>query len=234
MTQVPAAVVDASPADSDSLIDRLSAVPVAVLSDAAGALGLPDGVLKGVRRLSGQRVVGYARTIGRELAASNSTQADFDPRLGMGTQMVIDSCAPNQVIVIGVRGDADFAVWGDNMATRARAVGVRGMVTDGAVRDIDEMDGLDMAVFAAATTPRQAFRRLVTTSINEPVVVGGVRVRPGDLIVADGDGVIAIAAEKVEEVLARAEAVHSVENEMQDYLRAGNSLVSAVEKYKAR
>jgi len=234
MTQDPALAAQASEANSGSLLERLSAVPVAVLSDAAGALGLPDTVLTGVRRICGRRVAGYARTVARELAPANATQADIDPSLGMGTQMVIDSCKPNEVIVIGVHGNTDFAVWGDNMATRAHAVGVRGMVTDGAIRDVDEMDGVGMAVFAAATTPRQAFRRLVTTSINGPVVVGGVRVCPGDLIVADGDGVIAIGAGKAAELVARAEALHAVENEMQGYIRAGNSLVSAVEKYKAR
>jgi len=125
-------------------------------------------------------------------------------------------------------------VWGDNMATRASSLGVRAVITDGAVRDIDEMDALGMAVFAAATTPRQAFRRLVTTSINQPVVVGGVRIRPGDLIVADGDGVIAIPIEHAEALAERAEAVHKIEATMQDYIRAGNTLVSAVETFKAR
>lgn len=219
---------------ADNLLDRLRALPVAVLSDAADSLGATGCVMNGVRRLVGERVAGYARTIGREVAPANGTQADIDPKLGMGTQVVIDSCGPDEVIVISARGNAEFAVWGDNMATRAHAVGVRAVVTDGVIRDLDEMEGIGMAVYAAGTTPRQAFKRLLTSSIDAPVVVAGVMVRRGDVIVADGDGVISIPAGRADEILAKAEAIQAVETQMHGFLVAGNSLVSAVEKYKQR
>lgn len=222
------------PTKSEALIKRLHALPVAILSDSAEAIGLPEAVLRGVSRMRGTRVAGYARTVARELAPSNATQADYGAALGMGTQAVIDSCGPLEIMVIAVRGNRDYAVWGDNMATRASSLGVRAIVTDGAVRDIDEMDSLGMAVFAGGTTPRQAFRRLVTTAINEPVVVGGVRIHPWDIIVADGDGVIAVSASKAEALARHAEDLHGIENTMQDYIRAGHSLVSAVDKFKAR
>jgi len=231
MAEKPAAIRTNA---ADALLKALEHLPVAVVSDTIDTLGLPNTVLRGVARMAGRRIVGRARTISRELAPSNVTQADIDPELGMGTQVLIDSCKPDDVIVIGARGDRDYAVWGDNMATRASAVGVRGMVTDGAVRDIDQMDDLGIAVFAGATTPRQAFKRLLTLSINEPVFCGGVRVRSGDIIIADGDGVVVIGAEHADKVAAKAAEIHAIENTMQDFLREGNELVAAVKKFKQR
>jgi regulator of RNase E activity RraA len=220
---------------SDPILAAFAGLPVAVISDAVDALGLPNTVLDpGVRCLSGDPVVGRARTISRFKAPANATQAEVDPSLGMGTQKVIDDCREGDVIVIGAENNTDFAMWGDNMAVRASSLGVRAVITDGVIRDIAEMPALNMSVFARGTTPRQAFRRMLTATIDQPTLCGGIMVRPGDIVIGDSDGVIVIPQAKAGEVAAKARDIHGVEDTMQGFIRGGNSLVAAVEKYKAR
>jgi len=216
------------------LLDRIAGLPVAVLSDAIDSLGLGNTVLDGVRRLSGRRVAGYARTISREATPQNMVQGDLDSQLGMGTQHVIDSCQPDDVIVVAARGYQSSAVWGDNMATRAGSLGVKGVVTDGAVRDLDEMDDLGMTVFAAGTVARQAMKRMITTAIDQPVVLGGVTVRSGDVVVGDGDGVVILPRPLAAAIVTEAERIQAVETEMHGFLKSGNALVAAVLKFKQR
>lgn len=223
------------PSSSDPLLAAFEGLPVAVISDAVDALGLPNTVMDpAVRALSGGPVCGRARTVNRLKAPPNATQADIDPSLGMGTQKLIDSCRDGDVIVIAAEDNLDYAMWGDNMAVRASSLGVRGIVTDGAVRDLAEMPALGITVFARGTTPRQAFRRMLTSSIDQPIVCGGVMVRSGDVVIADPDGVIVVPQDKAHDVAAKARALHDVEASMQTYIRTGKTLVSAVETFKAR
>ena len=198
-------------------------------------LGLPRAHMgQAVKRLSGKHVVGRARTIDRAPTPTNARQADIDPELGMGTYRVIDSALPGTVIVIAARGDVSAALWGGNMANRARQCGVRAVVTDGAVRDLDEMEEMEMAVFAGGTAAPQAPPRLVTLSIDQPVICGGVRVRPGDIIVGDCDGVVVVPQEKADAIAAKAESILATEVVMRKFVADGNSIFAAVEKYKVR
>jgi 4-hydroxy-4-methyl-2-oxoglutarate aldolase len=224
-----------STGDADKNLAAFEGLPVAVISDAVDALGLPNTVLDpGVRLLSGKPLVGRARTISRIKAPPNATQPEIDPSLGMGTQKLIDSCQSGDVVVIAAEDNLDFAMWGDNMGVRASSLGVRGVVTDGAVRDLDEMPKLGLSVYARGTTPKQAFRRMLTLTIDQPIVCGGVMVRSGDVVIGDADGVVVVPHARAAEVAAKAREIHGVEATMQDFIRAGNSLVSAVEKFKAR
>ncbi|HEY8612418.1 MAG TPA: hypothetical protein VIL69_14140 [Roseomonas sp.] len=219
----------------DAAIAAFAGLPVAVIADTLDALGHPSTVMDAsIRLLSGSPVVGRARTVDRAWAPVNANQGQVAPDLGMGTQDVIDSCCPDDIIVIATRDELRVGVWGDNMATRASALGVRAVVTDGAVRDLDEMPKLNLSVFAQATCPRQATRRMLTLAIDKPVLCGGVMVRPGDILVGDRDGIVAVPAEHALAVAARAREIHGVEEGMQAYIREGNTLVSAVNIYKQR
>ena len=220
---------------SDPQLLRYMSLPAATLSDAMDGLGLPLAHMgQAVKRLSGTHVVGRARTVDRTSAPTNARQADFGPELGMGTYRVIDSSLPGTVIVIAARGDVSAALWGGNMANRARQLGVMGVVTDGAVRDLDEMEELELAVFAGGTAAPQAPPRLVTLSIDQPIICGGVRVRPGDIIVGDCDGVVVVPHERSDEIADRAESILDTERVMRKFIAEGNSLVAAVEKYRVR
>ena len=218
-----------------TLIERSRKLPVAVISDALDALGLPTSIMDAtVRRFSGPKLVGVARTVNRMPATVNGSQLDIDPKLGMGTQFVLDSLLPGEVVVIAAGGCLSAAMIGDNMAHRANNQGATGFVTDGAIRDVDELSSMNLAIYAGGAIARQAFKRFVTLSIDQPIVCGSVRVCRGDLVVGDADGVIVISEKNIAAVLDKAEAIELVEGQMKVFINAGNSLVAAVEKYKQR
>jgi regulator of RNase E activity RraA len=223
------------PAVSDALLDELEHLPVAVLSDAMDALSLPSSIMDAtIRRLSGRRMVGRVRTVDRAPAAIGQTQADIDPKLGMGTQIVIDSAKPRDVVVVAARGCLGAGIIGDNMATRAKMCGVVGFIVDGAVRDLDVIDELGLNVYANATSPRQGLRRFVTLSVDQAVTCGSVLVAPGDVVVGDGDGVAVLPHAKVTEIVEKAKAIEAVEGQIKTFLEGGQTLVASVEKYKQR
>lgn len=225
----------ATPLVSDTLLDRAAKLPVAVLSDAIDALGLPSTILDpSIRRLCGGRLAGRARTVDRMPAPPNASQIDFDTRLGMGTQFVIDTARARDVIVINAQGNCSAGLVGDNMGHRAHKVGALGFIIDGAVRDVDELEALGLHIYARAVSPRQGARRFVTTAVDSPIMCGSVRIRPGDLIVGDADGVAVLPHEHAANIVERAEAIEQVEMTMKAFLDSGNTLVAAVEKYKQR
>ncbi len=214
---------------------RLQSIATAVLSDAMDALSLPSTFIDGgVRRLAGKRFAGRARTVDRAPSPTNARQPQVDPTLGMGIQEAIDAAPAGAVMVIAARGDLSAAMWGGNMGIRARSVGVCAVVTDGTVRDLDEMDALGLAVFGQGCCSRQAYERYVTLSVGAPVIVGGVRISHDDILVGDGDGVVVIPSAQADEIAARAEAITAVEAQMQAFLEEGNTLVDAIRKFRQR
>lgn len=164
----------------------------------------------------------------------NAGQEEIDPGLSFAIQEVIDACGPDSVLVIATQGIASHANWGGNMAVRASMVGAQGLVTDGAVRDLHEMEELGMNIFAQGTSPRAGQHRLATTLRNQPVMCAGVYIRPGDILVGDGDGVIVIDPAQAEQIAAKAHELLRIESDMQNYMRNGASLLQAVKKYRIR
>ncbi|MBN9062624.1 MAG: hypothetical protein BGP06_17450 [Rhizobiales bacterium 65-9] len=220
---------------ADAELAQLESLQVAILSDAMFALGLKDSALgPEVRLLAGKRILGRAHTIGRVPLPSNGGQQDINPGFGLAIQEVIDGCGPNSIIVIAAQGIATHANWGGNMATRAKAVGALGLVTDGAVRDLEEMEPMGMTIFAQGASPRAGQHRFATAVKNEPVLCAGVLIRPNDIIVGDRDGVIVIRPEDLDAIVAKARALLKVEEEMQAFMQTGASLKDSVLKYKVR
>ncbi len=123
---------------------------------------------------------------------------------------------PGDVIVVDGGGYLGGALTGFLMVSQARAAGVAAFVIDGAVRDIEETCASGFPVFAAGANPNGP-TKAIGGKVNWPVSVGGVAVNPGDLIVGDADGVVAVPQEKVEEVVAAVQAKLDME---QQFLKA--------------
>jgi regulator of RNase E activity RraA len=220
---------------NDPMLARFEELCVAVVCDAMDSLKLLSGMIHpAIHRVSGTRMVGRARTVDRMRAPANATQADIDPALGMGTQVVIDSSEPGTVVVIAAQGFERAGLVGDNMATRCVGVGLAGVIVDGAVRDIDSIREMGLTVFARATSPQMALGRAVTLAIDKPVVCGGIYIRPGDIVFGDADGVVVVPQARAEEILAEAERIEPLERQVRDFIAQGNTLVDAVKKYKVR
>jgi 4-hydroxy-4-methyl-2-oxoglutarate aldolase len=110
---------------------------------------------------------------------------------------------PGDVLVLTSAEAAPVAFVGDLLATQARAQGVAAMLVDGAVRDLDELADLGLPIWTRFVRAQGATKGEIG-ELDVPVVVGGVEIRPGDLVVMDGDGAVVVPAGRVEAVLPAA------------------------------
>lgn len=196
------------------LVEALAAYDTCTISDAAERAGLV-AALPGIRRqTTRERVAGVAVTVQLGPAGSET------PAFHLGAK-AIEAGDDQSVIVVG-GGSTECAGWGGLLARAAGAKGVRGVVVDGLVRDIDEAEDLRFPMFSKGVTPITARRRLVEVSSQEPVKVAGVSVAPGDFVLADGSGVVVVPAADVERVLEAAGQIARREADMVARLDAGD------------
>jgi regulator of RNase E activity RraA len=106
--------------------------------------------------------------------------------------------------------------------------GVAAVIVDGACRDLDESEELGLPVFARAAVPVTARGRVAEHAFNEPITVAGLAVNLGDLVLADGSGVVFVAAEKAEIVIAEAEAIYHREQLMAAAIDRGESMATVM------
>ena len=168
---------DAGLYDTDDLLAELNNVPVANLGDARDRMGMCDGGIHSLWR--GARIAGRARTV---WTRSGDNEA---------IKRAVSRCQPGDVLVVNGNGDTSRALVGELIAERLRVRGVLGMIIDGAVRDVAELERMGFGVWARGVSPAGPYK-FGPGQLDVPVAVGGVVVNPGDLIVADDDGVIVI------------------------------------------
>jgi 4-hydroxy-4-methyl-2-oxoglutarate aldolase len=144
---------------------------------------------------------------------------------------MIDSAKPGEVGVIVMEGTLDIAAMGNLMATAATARGMGGMVLDGALRDVWDVRRMGLTVFARSASPRTAVGQYATVARNVAVECAGVTVKPGDIIVADEDGVVVVPQERAEEVLKKAQEIDGREKGMYPFIRQYKSLQKAIEVF---
>lgn len=197
------------------LTARLAQLDSCAVSDALDKLGL-KGVAAGIERLTtDQRISGRVVTVKLEADDGRPVASRH-----LGTTAV-ESAQPGDVIVIEQRTGIDAASWGGNLSFAAQQRGVAGVIVDGPARDIDEAQGYGFPLFARSRTPHTARGRIVETGTNVPIIVSDVTVTPGDYVVADGTGIVFVAAGEIEAVLEAAEAIASRERAMVAALREG-------------
>jgi regulator of RNase E activity RraA len=204
------------------VLDRLSALDSCAVSDALDTLGLP-GATTGVRPLwpSPAPLVGVARTVQAGPAKPDIPAA----HIAAGA---IEASATQDVVVIANGGRTDVSCWGGILAVAATERGIRGVVIDGACRDIAESEDLGFPVYGRAAVPVSARRRIVQLSTGEPVEFAGVTVATGDIVIADRNGVVFLAADTAERVIALAERIVAREREMATAVRSGRSVVTVM------
>jgi regulator of RNase E activity RraA len=137
---------------------------------------------------------------------------------------LLDSLEPGEVVVCTTQGSLHAAMWGELLSTHTQAKGGRGAVMDGLTRDSWGIVDIRFPVFAAGLSPADSKGRLDVTAIRVPIECGGVRVEPGDLVVADYDGCLVVPQAIEDEVVARALEKVSGENVVRELLRAGASI----------
>jgi len=207
----------------EAIIERLAKLDTCAVSDALDSLIL-KGATWGVRPQWP-----CAKIAGRAVTMKIKPAGLQQPTQHLGTAP-IEAAQPGDVIVIDNGGKLEFSCWGGLLALSAKLKGVSGVVIDGASRDIDEARDLEFPVYARGVVPMTARGRVMQESYNEEIQFAGVQCRPGDLVLADGSGVIIIPKEKENEVVSAAEAIYAKEQEMAAGIRKGYSGLEMLEK----
>jgi len=164
----------------------LAELGVATVHEAAGRTGIVDIPLTQV--VPGSRVAGPARIA--LCAPGDNTMV----------HAVIAHASPGDVLVLTSAEPAPVALVGELLATQAQARGVAGILVDGAVRDLDELAAIGLPIWARFVRASGATKGEVG-SLDVPGVIGGPKIRPGDLVVLDCDGAMALPSARVGEVL---------------------------------
>lgn len=206
-----------------SVLDRLSALDTCAVSDALDHLGIP-GATTGIRPMWGRpKIVGRARTVEvADVAAAGDVRGRH-----IATRAVAGG-GPDDVIVIANQGRTSVSCWGDILTAAAQQRGIRGVVIDGACRDVDAIADAGFPVYARAGVPITARGRIAERAADVPVSFAGVRVRPGDLVIADASGVVIVPADRAEEVLAAAERLERRQRAMLAAVREGRSVIDVM------
>jgi RraA family protein len=157
----------------------------------------------------------------------------FTVKTAVGDNLLVhkalDIAQPGDVIVVDAGGVCDNAIIGELMSARAKQRGVAGLVIWGAIRDSAELAAGDYPVFAAGVTHRGPYKN-GPGEINVPILMGGVPVNPGDIIVGDADGLVAIPQEAAARVLASAKSILEKETKSMKEIVAGTVDRSWVDK----
>lgn len=187
------------------------------ISDALDKLRI-TGQCLGLRPLAPSfRMVGVAFTVRYvPVGPTGGSVGDF-----------VDDLQPGQVPVLDNAGRLDATVWGDLLTATAHGRGVPGTVIDGVCRDIDCSLELGYPIFSRGSWMRTGKDRVKAESYQVPVSIGGVLVEPGDLMVGDADGVLAVPAAHAAEVLEIATGIRDTEDLIRAAVLAGSSLADA-------
>jgi regulator of RNase E activity RraA len=191
-------------ADLDE-VKRLAQYPVALIGDVQARMGTMASPIRPVTpspRLAGTVLPVHARE-GDNLAIHRA----------------LDDARPGDVLVVNANAETNRAVFGDLLGEICLAKGVTGIVIDGAVRDVDELAGQGLAVYARGISPAGPWKN-GPGRIGFPVACGNIVCNPGDAIIGDNDGIIVVPQHALAATLARTQAQEQTEQKMRDAIRA--------------
>ncbi len=194
------------PRVAPELVERARRYPAAILCDVAGRRGSLDARVQALN--PAMRIAGPAFTV------------EVRPGDNLMFHVALALARPGDVIVVDGKGDTRCALVGELMATQAEAAGIAGFVVDAASRDSELLAQGRFPIFSAGRNPCGPTKGLGGT-LAAPISAAGAPVRPGDLVVGDADGVVVIPLERVEAVLAAADAKLAAEKQRLDEIARG-------------
>jgi len=207
------------------ILDRFKKLPVAtiwnhVMRDANVPLPFMEGVLP---YTPGQRLAARARTL-RYLPPRPDLLAEVQRGEESPEYIAMARCGPGDVLVADIMGNTRPCVFGDVKAMQLKMNNADGIVTDGAIRDLDVLnaENYDLIVYASARTPYGGAPWAVPAEENVDIQCGGALVRPGDVLVGDGDGVVVVPSWFAAECVDIVEEHEAVEAYIKQKIQAEN------------
>ena len=197
-------------------VDRLSRYGVATIHEAMGRVGLMHPYIRPI--YAGARMCGTAVTV------------LLQPGDNWMLHVAAEQIQPGDVVVAACTVDNTDGFFGDLLATSFRARGAKGLIIDGGVRDVTDLAEMQFPVFSRAISARGTVKATLG-SVNIPVVCAGATVNPGDVVVADMDGVVVVPARIAHQAADAAEAREANEADKREKLAAG---VLGLDMYKMR
>jgi 4-hydroxy-4-methyl-2-oxoglutarate aldolase len=227
LVAVSAAIWLMAQPSGDPLIEGFRTVEVASVADATEQLyGQKIYMSHEMRPLSVAKFAGPAVTVQLKKEEHKEGSA-----ASQGMLDAIDAAGPGTVYVMVLEDGADYAGIGGLMATAMKFRGLAGAVIDGSVRDTPQIRKLQFPVFSRGVVPSTTINHFRVVGTNVPVTCAGVRVNPGDIIVADEDGVASVPRARAADILKKAQDLDNTEHSMIPFIEKFKSIKEAVAKF---
>lgn len=199
----------------------------AVISDALDSLGWKCQS----PRLPFQHLTTSGFVVGRCKTTLWADMFHTDPQPYDLELQAVDSCRKDDILIAAAGGSMRSGIWGELLTTAVLNGGCVGAIIDGAVRDVAKIRAMDFPVIARGTCVYDSKDRQRVVDVDIPVEIGGVVFSPGDLVVADEDGIVVVPQAVESQALQLAWNKLHTENEVRDSIRDGMKAVAAYEKY---
>jgi len=214
---------------ADPLLNGFSKSTVASVADAVDQITGKRGYMShDMRPRVGMSFVGRATTAILKPATPEQATAALSARDSVA---MIDAAKPGEVGIIVIAESLDLAGMGGLMATAAKARGMAGIILDGGVRDLAEIRSLGLPVFARSVSPGSSVGRWASVAKDIEVDCAGIKVKPGDIIVAGEDGVVVVPREQEAAILKRSQEIDDRETKMVPFIKQFKSLGETVKKF---